>query len=117
MSYRFEQKHASAVALGQMLHIAQDSLSKCHAERDSNRRIVRYLSYTYRNRSKHSEHDAAAPAFKSEPAEALNPVAFGKELIAFWVDGAPWETVEPLVQRYFEPQDGTQPAVAGKDCK
>lgn len=116
MNYRFEPNHASAVAIGQMLHIAQDSFSKCHTERDSNRRVVGFLSYVHQNKSTHSSHDAATPDFKNVPPDALNPVAFGKELLAHWVDDAPWEKVEPLIQKYFEPLNGARPATTGEGC-
>lgn len=116
LDYRFTAPHASAVALGQMLHLAQDSFAHCHTRRDANGQITQYLSYLYQNKTAHGAHDKDLEHIKALQSQTLNPVAFARDLLEMRVANQPWEAVEPLIERYFKPTAGAPPAARGQGC-
>lgn len=116
LDYRFSYPHASAVALGQMLHLAQDSFAHCHATRDANGQVTQFLSYLHQDKTAHGVHDKDLKRIDALERLPLNPVAFARDLLEMRATNQPWETVEPLIQRYFEPTPNAEPAGRGKDC-
>lgn len=116
-NYRFRKSQVRGVALGQMLHIAQDSFAGCHAERNNNGDIERFLSYGQQSLSKHSEYDSDPQKLTAAISGALNPIAFGKELFALRIENRPWEEVEPLIRRYFSPVSPRARAIPGSHCQ
>lgn len=117
LNYRFKKSQARGVALGQMLHIAQDSFAGCHAERDKDGRIIRFLSYGKQSSSEHSKYDGDPSKVQAALAGPLNPVGFAKELLALRVNDKPWAEVDALIKRYFEPVNGAIKSVAGAHCE
>lgn len=119
LDYRYnrEKLRTQGIALGQMLHIAQDSFAPCHVERDSDGRIVRFLSYGNQDHKKHSHFDEDDSAIEAAKSGRLNPVDFGRQLLKLRAAGEKWPVVELLVAEYFEPKDGREPAAVGKACQ
>ena len=115
-NYRFKKAQVRGVALGQMLHIAQDSFAGCHTERDKYGAIVRFLSYGQQSSSKHADYDTDPQKVKAALSGPLNPVMFGQELLELRLQNREWKDVEPLVRRYFGPVDGAVKAAAGAHC-
>jgi len=115
-NYRFKKAQVRGVALGQMLHVAQDSFAGCHTERNKDGAIVRFLSYEQQKGSKHADYDRDPQKVKTALSGPLTPVAFGQELLELRVQNKEWKDVEPLIARYFGPVDATVKAAAGAHC-
>jgi hypothetical protein len=115
-NYRFSKEKVRGVALGQMLHIAQDSFAGCHTERNKDGAVLRFFSYAKQKTSEHAKYDTDPEKIASALNGPLNPVLFGQELLELRVGNKAWHEVKPLVQRYFSPVDGTVKAVAGGHC-
>lgn len=116
-NYRFKRAQVRGIALGQMLHIAQDSFAGCHVERNPDGGIERFLSYELQNSSRHAKYDSDPDKVEPALSGALNPVAFGKELLSLRVENRPWEKVEPLIRRYFWPLSPDAEAGQGSHCE
>jgi len=118
LDYHYNSKKllTQGIALGQMLHIAQDSFARCHVERDGEGRVVRFLSYGHQDRGKHAHFDEDDKAVEAATSGRLNPVDFGRRLLKLRAAGEPWMAVEPLVVEYFEPRGGDMPAATGEAC-
>lgn len=117
LNYRFDKATARGVALGQMLHIAQDSFAGCHVKRNSEGKVVRFLSYEKQTSSRHAEHDRDREKVEAALSGPLNPVKFAERLFELRLAGKGWEHVEPLVKEYFHPVDRGTRAEAGSHCK
>ncbi|MGD9831307.1 MAG: hypothetical protein AB7U92_01010 [Piscinibacter sp.] len=115
-NYNNHKLLTQGIALGQMLHIAQDSFARCHVERDVHGRVLRFLSYGKQDRKTHSHFDEDDKEVAAAKSGKLNPIDFGRRLLRLRASDAKWEDVEPLVIEYFEPKDGSAQATAGKHC-
>ena len=117
LNYRFDSQRARGVALGQMLHIAQDSFSSCHAVRNADGKLVQFLSYENQDKHKHGRHDKEPELTHAALNGAMNPVTFGERVLAFRADNVRWEDgPKQLVQEYFFPESPSRRAEAGAHC-
>lgn len=114
--YRFTYPRAAAVALGQMLHIAQDSFAHCHTRRDTSGQVIQFLSYLHQDTSSHRAHDNDMTYVESLERLPLNPISFAKELLEMRAADKPWAEVEPLIERYFKPGARSPSAARGQGC-
>jgi len=114
--YRFTYPRAGAVALGQMLHIAQDSFARCHTRRDLNGQIIQFLSYLHQDTSSHRAHDNDMVYVESLERLPLNPISFAKELLEMRAADKSWEEVQSLIERYFKPAPNSPSAARGQGC-
>jgi hypothetical protein len=119
LDYRFNSAHlrASGIALGQMLHIGQDSFAGCHTERDADGRMLRFLNYAAQDAKTHAHFDEDKDKIDAFTRKRLNPVDFGSRLLSMRADGKSWEEVEPLIAEYFKPLEDTTNSSAGAQCK
>lgn len=119
LDYRFNSARlpAAGVALGQMLHIGQDSFAGCHTERDADGRILRFLNYAAQDAKKHAHFDEDKNKIDAFTRKRLNPVDFGSRLLSMRADGKSWEEVEPLIAEYFKPLDDAPISSAGAQCE
>lgn len=105
--YNRDMKKAQGVALGQMLHIAQDSFAKCHAQRNESGRIVRYFNYSIEDSKKHSFFDTDPAQIEAATSGILSPQAFAQELLYLRAKSTDWasakEDLHHLVETYFRP--------------
>ena len=115
-NYRFTKEQVQGIALGQMLHIAQDSFAGCHTERNKDGTVIGFFSYAQQKTSEHAKYDKDADKTQAALSGPLNPVMFGKELLELRVANKEWYEVKPLIERYFRPVDDSVRAVAGAHC-
>jgi hypothetical protein len=122
LDYRYEKEKAvtQGIALGQMLHIVQDSFSKCHAERDEEGRMVRYYTYVGQSTRLHKHFDNNATEIEKATSRRLNPYDFGERLLRIRGEATDWEQAGPqvrkLVEEYFRPQNPYLLARKGNGC-
>lgn len=109
LNYSTDKDQAAGLALGQMLHIIQDSFSKCHTIRDENGKIIQFLSYRGQNFEKHKKHDL-------ELESGSKSVEFGRELLQARANSMEWKDVKLIVQKYFELSENTKHAGPGEAC-
>ncbi|MBL8523048.1 MAG: hypothetical protein JNN20_05110 [Betaproteobacteria bacterium] len=100
MDYRNDAS-AKGIALGQILHIVQDSFSYSHVERDADGKVVKFLNYLEQKFADHKRHDRDVDEINAVLGRNLNPVAFGRELLALRARRAEPREVEVLLDRYF----------------
>ena len=119
LDYNYNNRKAltQGIALGQMLHIAQDSFARCHVERDANGRVTRFMSYAKQDRERHSHFDEDDKEVEAARSGKLNPIDFGRRLLQLRASESKWEAVEPLVVEYFEPKDGSAQSATGDHCR
>lgn len=116
LDYRFTAPRASAVALGQMLHLAQDSFAHCHTRRDASGQAIQFLSYLHQDKSTHGAHDKDLKRIDALERLPLNPVAFARDLLKMRLANEPWDKVAPLIETYFKPTAEAAGAARGPGC-
>lgn len=116
-NYRFTKGQVRGVALGQMLHIAQDSFAGCHTERNKDGAMLRFFSYAQQKTSEHSKYDKDPDKTQAALSGPLTPVLFGKELLELRIANREWHEVVPLIDKYLRPVDGSVRAIAGAHCR
>jgi hypothetical protein len=105
------------IALGQILHIVQDSFARCHAERDSTGAIVRFHTYVCQDSDEHRKHDESDTDIAALLERPLNPVAFGRRLLELRAARADWSKVSELLDEYFVLVRGSERATPGQLCE
>lgn len=109
LDYRYDADKAmtQGIALGAMLHIAQDSFAKCHAQRDGEGRLVRFYNYSGQNTKMHKHYDTNDEEVQLATSWRLNPYDFGERLLRLRTESTNWEEAKPklrqLVEEYFRP--------------
>ena len=105
--YNADKEMTKGIALGQMLHIVQDSFAKCHALRDKDGKLVRFYNYSGQSTSMHKHYDTDAKEVELATNYQLNPYDFGGRLLRLRAESANWEQAKPklhqLVEEYFRP--------------
>ena len=118
LDYRFnsEPLRAAGIALGQMLHIGQDSFAGCHTERDADGRMLRFLDYAAQDGKTHARFDEEKEKVDAFTKKRLNPVDFGTRLLQMRSEGKSWIDVEALVAEYFKPVEDAPGSSPGAQC-
>ncbi|WP_454696933.1 hypothetical protein [Achromobacter aegrifaciens] len=115
MDYQFGVA-SRGIALGQLLHIAQDSYAACHTLRGPDGRIRKFYHYDGQDPVFHAKHDDDKDALKKVLASPRNPVTFGKALFAARAQRLEWEQVLPIFDAYLKPTDDTVVSERGTGC-
>jgi hypothetical protein len=116
MDYRSGTR-MQGIALGQILHIVQDSFARCHAERDSKGAIIRFHTYVGQDSDEHRKHDESETDIAALLERPLNPVAFGRRLLELRAERADWGKVSELLDEYFVLVNESARATPGQLCE
>lgn len=122
LDYRYESERevTQGIALGQMLHIAQDSFAKCHAQRDDEGRMVRFYNYSGQSGSMHKHFDVDSKEISIAVSRRLNPYDFGEKLLRIRGESTTWDQAGPkvrkLVEEYFRPMNPYLLSRYGEGC-
>jgi hypothetical protein len=118
--YNADKVMTQGIALGQMLHIAQDSFAKCHALRDEEGRLVRFYNYAGQNTAMHNHYDTDDGEVELATNRRLNPYDFGYRLLHLRAESTTWEQAKPklqqLVEEYFRPGNPYLLSRNGEGC-
>lgn len=115
MDYQFGAA-SRGIALGQLLHIAQDSYAACHTDRGPDGRIRKFYHFDGQDPTFHANHDNNPEELKKVLASPQNPVTFGKALFAARAQRLEWEHVLPIFEAYLKPTDDTVVSERGAGC-
>jgi hypothetical protein len=118
--YNDQKEMAKGLALGQLLHLSQDSFAKCHADRDGEGKLIRFYDYSGQSSGIHKRFDSEAREVATATTRRLNPVDFGQRLLRLRAESVSWDDAKPklhkLVEEYFQPQNPYLLSRYGSDC-
>ncbi|MBR8655032.1 hypothetical protein KDH83_17150 [Achromobacter sp. Marseille-Q0513] len=116
MDYRFDAS-ARGIALGQLLHIVQDSYAFCHARRNAAGELEAFNTYSDQSGILHGRHDDDREALRNVLAQPHSPTTFGRELFLARKQRLPWSEVRPIFDAYIKPTQPWETAKPGKGCE
>ena len=118
--YNDDKVMTQGIALGQMLHIAQDSFARCHAQRDEEGKMVRFYNYAGQNVAMHKHYDNDDGEVELSTSRRLNPYDFGERLLRLRAESTRWEDARPklklLVEEFFRPANPYLLSRKGDGC-
>ena len=118
--YNDHKEMAKGIALGQLLHLSQDSFAKCHSDRDSEGKLIRFYDYSGQSSGVHKRFDSEAREVEIATTKQLNPVDFGQRLLRLRAESVSWDDAKPklyvLVKEYFQPKNPYLLSRFGTDC-
>jgi hypothetical protein len=112
-----EKERSKAIALGQLLHIIQDSFAGCHAGRRADGAIESFYSFEEQSTEKHGKFDSVADWAQVGRLDGISPVAFTRKVLELRGRGVKWNDAKPEFEKMFAlSSDATVAAGGGEKC-